>query len=165
MGLARTGAQAVLHHPGTIADEDFLATLANALILGGVSMAVAGSSRPVQRRLPRDHARVQRDAPDGGQPRHRRRHGRAVRDVPARQPPRSTTGAGTARVFDQLNAAFVRHGLPRTPAEVGLTSEQFAAVVQHAPATRPGRFTILEHLQLDTGQIAKAVEEYIVAVG
>ena len=46
MSLARTAAESVLHHPGTISDTDFLATLAQSLILGGVAMAVAGSSRP-----------------------------------------------------------------------------------------------------------------------
>ena len=44
--LARTAAQAVLHQPGTIASDEFLTVLAEALILSGMAMTVAGSSRP-----------------------------------------------------------------------------------------------------------------------
>src|SRR3984893_10680303 len=44
--LARTAAQAVLHQPGTVADDAFLLVLAEALILSGMAMTVAGSSRP-----------------------------------------------------------------------------------------------------------------------
>src|ERR1700735_3733679 len=44
--MARTAAQAVLHQPGTIADDDFLTVLADSLILSGMAMTVAGSSRP-----------------------------------------------------------------------------------------------------------------------
>jgi len=44
--LARTAAQAVLHQPGTIEDDDFLTVLAESLILSGMAMTVAGSSRP-----------------------------------------------------------------------------------------------------------------------
>ena len=58
-----------------------------------------------------------------------------------------------------------RHGLPRFPADVGLTEEQFAEAVLYAPRTRPGRYTILEHLGLDKGETLKAVEEYVQAHG
>src|ERR1700721_1782026 len=44
--LARTAAQAVLHQPGTVADDDFLTVLAEALVLSGIAMTVAGSRRP-----------------------------------------------------------------------------------------------------------------------
>ena len=44
--LARTAAQAVLHQPGPVADDEFLTVLAEALILSGMAMTVAGSSRP-----------------------------------------------------------------------------------------------------------------------
>ena len=46
VSLARTAAQAVMNHPGTIADDTFLATLAEGLVLSGISMVVAGTSRP-----------------------------------------------------------------------------------------------------------------------
>ena len=44
--LARTAAQAVLHQPGTVDDDEFLTVLAESLVLSGIAMTVAGSSRP-----------------------------------------------------------------------------------------------------------------------
>ncbi|MFI5082254.1 MAG: iron-containing alcohol dehydrogenase family protein, partial [Streptosporangiales bacterium] len=44
--LARTAAQAVLHQPGTVSDDEFLTVLAESLVLSGIAMTVAGSSRP-----------------------------------------------------------------------------------------------------------------------
>jgi glycerol-1-phosphate dehydrogenase [NAD(P)+] len=163
LALARTGAEAVLHHPGSIGDEEFLATLANALILGGVAMAVAGSSRPCSgacHEVTHAFSTMHPAAVSHGV-------GAGIGALFAtflrsRYP---SEQKASAAVFDQLNATLQRHDHPRVPADVGLSSEQFAAVVQHAPSTRPGRFTILEHLQLDAGAIANAVEEYIVAVG
>ena len=38
--------EAVLHQPGTVGDDDFLTVLAEALVLSGMAMSVAGSSRP-----------------------------------------------------------------------------------------------------------------------
>ena len=43
--------------------------------------------------------------------------------------------------------------------------EQFTEAVLHAPQTRPGRYTILEYLNLDKGETRKAVEEYVQAHG
>ena len=43
--MARTAAQAVLHQPGTIGDDEFLTVLAESLVLSGMAMTVAGSSR------------------------------------------------------------------------------------------------------------------------
>jgi glycerol-1-phosphate dehydrogenase [NAD(P)+] len=67
--------------------------------------------------------------------------------------------------FARLSTALAWSGLPRVPSEIGLSSEQFAAAVDFAPAIRPGRFTVLEHLALDAGTIATAVKEYINATG
>src|SRR5690348_4646355 len=44
--LAQSAGRAVLHQPGTVASEEFLKVLAEALILSGMAMTVAGSSRP-----------------------------------------------------------------------------------------------------------------------
>jgi glycerol-1-phosphate dehydrogenase [NAD(P)+] len=51
--------------------------------------------------------------------------------------------------------------LPKTPQDIGLTTEQFAEAVAYAPSTRPGRYTILEHLGLDESALLKAVREYV----
>src|SRR5260370_18198975 len=44
--LARTAAQAGPHKPGTVDDDEFLTVLAESLVLSGIAMTVAGSSRP-----------------------------------------------------------------------------------------------------------------------
>lgn len=166
LALARTGAEAVLHHPGKATDEDFLATLAQALILGGVSMAVAGSSRPCSGACHEITHALHTMHPEAAS------HGigaglGALFATHLRT--RYSSGehpdiAGTA-TFARMSATFARHGLPRVPAEIGLSTAEFAAVVAHAPATRPGRFTILEHLKLDVPAIVATVEEYIDAIG
>ena len=40
------------------------------------------------------------------------------------------------------------------------TDEQFAAAVLDAPATRPDRYTILEHLDLSEGEVRERVRAY-----
>ena len=46
------------------------------------------------------------------------------------------------------------HELPVTPHDVGLTAEQFTEAVMLAPSTRPGRYTILEHLACPSRRFA-----------
>jgi len=63
--------------------------------------------------------------------------------------------------FDQIADCLRRHELPLTPTDLGLTDEQFAAAVTHAPSTRPDRYTILEHLGLDEDQVRAEVTSYV----
>ena len=42
---------------------------------------------------------------------------------------------------------------------------EFTKAVLHAPATRPGRYTILERLALDECAIAERVEDFAAAFG
>ena len=58
-----------------------------------------------------------------------------------------------------------RHGLPVLPEEIGFTADEFVQVVEYAPQTRPGRYTILEHLDLSTDQIRDAYADYAKAIG
>ncbi|MGE5826892.1 MAG: iron-containing alcohol dehydrogenase family protein [Micromonosporaceae bacterium] len=148
--LARTGAEALVNHPGTVKDDAFLTTLAEALVLGGVAMAICGSSRPCSGGCHEISHAVDRLYP------HTAMHG-------------EQTGAGALFCtflradigrFEQLAACLQRHSLPRTPADLGLTEEQFTAAVRHAPATRPDRYTILEHLDLSADEAAARVKEY-----
>ncbi len=167
LALARTSAEAVLYHPGSIGDEDFLGTLANALIMGGVSMAVAGSSRPCSGACHEIAHAMTALYPSAVS------HGigaglGALFSSYLRGPYSSGDGLPNPthlNTFARMSAALARHGLPRVPAEVGLSTRQFAEAVEHAPSTRPGRYTILEHLKLDTSAITEAVEEYVDAVG
>jgi glycerol-1-phosphate dehydrogenase [NAD(P)+] len=63
-----------------------------------------------------------------------------------------------------LSACLSRHGLPRTPDDLGLSHADFAKAVAHAPATRPGRYTILERLAMSDAEIADRVEAYARAI-
>ena len=65
----------------------------------------------------------------------------------------------------QLDRCLRRHDLPRTAADLGLSREQFTTAVLAAPATRPDRYTILEHLNLTPGEIRARVEDYEASYG
>jgi len=153
--FARSAAQAVLHAPGTADDDAFLVTLAESLVLSGLAMVVAGTSRPSSGACHElshaiDHLYSDR----------RRHHGEQV-------------GVGAAfaswlrKDTDNLERTVVclrRHGLPVTPAELGFTVAEYADAAVYAPQTRPGRFTVLEHLRLDRDALGEAVTAFTAAV-
>jgi glycerol-1-phosphate dehydrogenase [NAD(P)+] len=152
--MARSAAQAVLNQPGAAASDEFLTVLAEALIMSGLAMAVAGSSRPCS----------------GGD--HEIMHA-----IDQLYPGTASHGelAGVGAVFcaylrgDAVQASFIagclhRHGLPASPDEVGLSRADFVKAVALAPETRPGRYTILERLSLSEAEIADRVEEYVRAI-
>ncbi len=154
VSMARTAAQAVLHQPGPARSDEFLQVLAEALIMCGMAMAVAGSSRPCS----------------GGD--HEIMHA-----IDQLYPGTASHGelAGVGALFcaylrederqaSQVSACLGRHGLPRTPADLGLSSADFAKAVGYAPQTRPGRYTILERLALPEAEIVGKVEEYARAI-
>lgn len=58
-----------------------------------------------------------------------------------------------------------RHGLPVTAQEIGFSVDEFVSVVEFAPRTRPGRYTILEHLNLSPDGIRDAYADYVRAAG
>ena len=64
--MARSAGEAVLRHPGGIGDDDFLTTLAEALVLSGIAMSISGDTRPGLRRLPRDQPRLRPALPAAG---------------------------------------------------------------------------------------------------
>jgi len=152
--FARTGAMAIIDRADSIDDDPFLYALADALVLSGLAMAVAGSSRPCSGA---DHE--------------------ILHAIDHLFPGTASHGelAGLAALFTchlredadtaaHLDACLVRHGLPRLPADVGLTDAQFAQAVHHAPSTRPDRYTILEHLGLDEREVRHRVDAYVGAV-
>ena len=148
--LARTGAEALVNHPGKITDDGFLTTLAEALILGGIASSVCGSTRPVSGGCHEISHAIDRLYPGTGS------HGEQV-----------GLGAlfctylrGDTERFGQLATCLHRHNLSTTPAELGLTDEQFVAAVLHAPLTRPDRYTIIEHLDLGPDEIRARLADY-----
>jgi len=152
--MARSAAHAVLHEPGQDGSDEFLTVLAEALIMSGMAMAVAGSSRPAS----------------GGD--HEIMH--AINQLyPGTASHGELAGLGAlfctylredARQAAAISSCLQRHGMPRLPAEVGLSAEQFTVAVCAAPETRPDRYTILERLAMSPAEAAKRVEEYVRAI-
>ena len=150
--FSRAGAESLLHRTDDLLSDTYLTALAEALVLSGLAMAAAGSSRPCSGAC------------------HEISHA-----IDALYPGRASHGAQVAvgalfasflredERLGELDAALRRYGLARLPADVGLTEEEFAGAVAQAPSTRPDRFTVLEHLGLDEGQISDRVREFVLA--
>jgi glycerol-1-phosphate dehydrogenase [NAD(P)+] len=149
--FARIAATSIVHREDGIDDDAFLIALAESLVLSGLAMATAGSSRPCSGG---DHEilhAIDHLFPDAAN------HGEL---------------AGACSLFTSflrgddgltrgIDDCLTRHGLPRLPGDLGLSEEQFVEAVAAAPGTRPDRFTILEHLALDEAGVRRAVGEFL----
>ena len=153
--MARSAGENLLRHPGTLEDPDLLTALAEALVLSGIAMNIAGSTRPSS-----GACHEISHALDVLYPKRSAQHGEQV-------------GLGAAfasflrgerelagLIVDRLAA----HGLPVTADQIGFTEAEFTDAVHYAPNTRPGRFTILEHLDLSPSAIRDAYADYVQAV-
>ncbi|MEV7157484.1 iron-containing alcohol dehydrogenase family protein [Streptomyces misionensis] len=154
--MARQAGEAVLRHPGGIGDNDFLQVLAEALVLSGISMSISGDSRPSS-----GSCHEINHAFDLLFPKRAAAHGEQC-------------GLGAAFAMylrgaheEAAHTAGVlrRHGLPVLPQEIGFTVDEFVRAVEFAPETRPGRYTILEHLDLKPNQIKDIYADYVKAIG
>jgi glycerol-1-phosphate dehydrogenase [NAD(P)+] len=153
--FARTAAEAMLDRTDGIDDDDFLTALADALVLSGLAMAMAGSSRPCSGA---DHEILHAvDHLFPGTAGHGELAGVGALF--------STFLRGADDLVARLDTCLTRHGLPRVPADLGLSDEQFAQAVLHAPRTRPDRYTILEHLDLGEEEVRRHVGAYVEAFG
>lgn len=146
----------MLRHPGGIGDDEFLTVLAEALVLTGIAMSISGDSRPAS-----GACHEISHAIDLLYPRRAAAHGEQV-------------GIGAAfamflRGAEEQAGLFAEtlrtHGLPVTPGEIGFTEDEFVKAVVYAPQTRPGRYTILEHLELSTDEIRDAYADYAKTIG
>jgi glycerol-1-phosphate dehydrogenase [NAD(P)+] len=144
------GAEAVLAHRGDMSDDGFVTVLAEALVCSGLAMAVCGTSRPSSGGCHEIMHAI--DALYPGTASHGELAGLGALFC--------TYLRGDERRLTEMSACLARHGLPRLPADVGLTDEQFVEAVRFAPGTRPGRYTILEHLALDRAQIEDRLADY-----
>ena len=146
--MARSAASAILQADPH--SDGFLGALAESLILSGLAMAVAGSSRPCSGACPEiSHALD------------------AFLDAPALHGLQVALGARFATwlrrdhdLLARLDAVMTRHDLPRTPKELGIDDATLARAVVEAPRTRPDRFTILEHLDLRPEAVPDLVSAY-----
>jgi glycerol-1-phosphate dehydrogenase [NAD(P)+] len=118
-------------------DPAFLRRLADALILSGMAMILAGTSRPASGAEHEISHAI--DAGFGG----RALHGAQV----------AFGCVLSVELYGEDTRAFRRQletlALPRHPAELGLTEDDLVQLLLDAPDTRPGRFTILEDADLD----------------
>lgn len=155
VAMARSAGENLLRHPGSTRDQDLLTALAEALVLSGIAMNIAGSTRPSS-----GACHEISHALDVLYPKRSAQHGEQV-------------GLGAAfasflRGERELSGLIVErlasHGLPVTAAQIGFTEAEFTEAVHYAPNTRPGRFTILEHLDLSPSAIRDAYADYVQAV-
>lgn len=149
--LARSAADSLLHHPGGIESDDFLVTLAESLVLSGLAMIVAGTSRPCS-----GACHEISHALDLLRPTMRGAHGEQVALGAAFATHLRDDPAAAGRLVSVLR----RHHLPVLPEHLGLDDALFVESVLLAPSTRPGRFTVLEQLDLSAGEVADALQDY-----
>ncbi|WP_446211891.1 iron-containing alcohol dehydrogenase family protein [Micromonospora sp. IBSANI012] len=152
--LSRAGAEAVINHPGDMSDDVFVTVLAEALISSGLAMAIEGTSRPASGGCHEIMHAV--DALFPGTASHGELAGLGALFC--------TFLRGDKRRFAEMSACLARHGLPRLPADVGLTDERFVEAVQFAPSTRPDRYTILEHLAMSPTETRERLADYAGAI-
>jgi glycerol-1-phosphate dehydrogenase [NAD(P)+] len=152
--LAKTAAEAVLHRRDDPRGLPFLECLAESLIMSGMAMAVAGTSRPCSGACHEISHAIDELFPG------RASHGEQV---------------GVGMLFatflrgdtDTLAAAaccLAHHGMPLDHRQLHLSDAQLVEAVLHAPSTRPDRFTVLEHLALSRAQVEAAVAAFPSAV-
>ena len=153
--FARTAAMGVLHRQDGIEDEEFLMALAEGLVLSGLAMATAGSSRPCSGG---DHEIVHAiDHLFPGTANHGELAGAASLFT--------TYLHQDERTAKELDACLTRHGLPRLHNDLGLSEDQFVQAVLEAPNTRPDRYTILEHLAMGEEEARTRVRAFTDAFG
>ena len=144
---SEAAAGSVVGEPADLADPDFRRRLIDGLILSGIAMEMAGSSRPasgsehlVSHALDRVLASP-------------RPHGLQVAV--------GTIAAGLIRGDDIAALVhYFRHvGLPVTPGDLGIGLDEFLGAVRIARSTRPGRVTCLDTLdEPGVDQLRRAYE-------
>jgi glycerol-1-phosphate dehydrogenase [NAD(P)+] len=149
--MARSAGESVLRHPGGIGDDAFLTTLSEGLVLSGIAMSISGDTRPSS-----GACHEISHAFDLLYPQRAAAHGEQVGLGAAFAMHLRGAYAEAALIAETLG----RHGLPVLPQEIGFTEAEFVQAVRYAPQTRPGRYTILEHLDLSPTEIRDAYADY-----
>ncbi|MFV0136020.1 iron-containing alcohol dehydrogenase family protein [Streptomyces sp. HMX87] len=153
--MARQAGEAVLRHPGGCGDDGFLTVLAEGLVLSGIAMSIAGHSRPSS-----GACHEISHAIDLLYPGRAAAHGEQVGIGAAF----AMYLRGEAEASRMMAGALRRHGLPVVAQEIGFADDEFVRAVEFAPQTRPGRYTVLEHLDLSPARIGEAYAEYVTSV-
>lgn len=155
VAMARSAGETLLRHPGSLDDRDLLTTLAEALVLSGIAMNIAGSTRPSS-----GACHEISHALDVLYPKRSAQHGEQVGLGAAF----ASHLRGERELSGLIAGRLAGHGLPVTADQIGFSETEFAQAVHYAPNTRPGRFTILEHLDLSPSDIRDAYADYVQAV-
>jgi glycerol-1-phosphate dehydrogenase [NAD(P)+] len=151
VAFARTASEAVLRRTDSVESEEFLVVLAEALVMSGMAMSVAGTSRPCSGACHEIVHAVDQLYPGVSN------HGELA-GIGALF---ATLIRGDGDMFDNISSALARHELGRNPRDIGLTEMQFTEAVLTAPSMRPDRYTILEHRGLGEAETAEFVHELI----
>lgn len=132
--------------------EAFLEKLVHGLILAGISMSISGNSRPCSGSEHEISHAIDRLYPGSSL------HGLQVSYA--------TLVAAFLRgeEIDGYIDFFHAVGLPATYEALGLTENQFVTALLEAPDTRPGRYTILEKLELDEAAARERIRALQTAV-
>jgi glycerol-1-phosphate dehydrogenase [NAD(P)+] len=128
-------------------DPDFLERLLQGLVLSGLAMEIAGSSRPCSGSEHLISHAIDRLYPGTA------RHGEQVAF--------GTLLASRLRGDDwqALKAFMADAGMERAVRGFGLSEEQVVGAIRAAPATRPGRYTVLDEVELTDGFLRPIVRE------
>ena len=149
--LSEQSAQLVLRYlagEGSTSDPQYRKALVEGLILSGIAMNIAGNSRPASGA---EHEFSH--AIDALFPRKAVRHGLQVAF--------GMLIAEKVRGNDlaELKGIFAKVGLPISYQSLGLSLDEAAQALHHAPATRPGRYTIFEKAQLTLEQCRELLSD------
>lgn len=126
-------------------EEKFLKTLINGLILSGIAMNIAGSSRPCSGSEHEISHAIDKLYPDTAP------HGLQVAYAML-----IAEKMREHDITDYINF-YKSVGLPVSFKELGLSEEQIIEAILYAPQTRPDRYTILEKLNLNKKQIKETL--------
>jgi len=130
--LARNSAKLILLQNKTLEESEFLFNLAEGLVLGGIAMGIAGSSRPCS-----GSEHLISHALDSLYNLNTF-HGEQVAMASL-----FTLYLHNYRCLDKIKNFMQQNGLATTPQSIGLTKKDFLKALERAPSTRPERFTIL----------------------
>ena len=154
--FARTAAEAILHRTDGIDSDWFLTALAESLVLSGMAMAAAGSSRPCSGA---DHEilhAVDVLFPGSRQPRRAGRCRRPLLVLPPRRRALGRPWSTTACAGTSCRGCRPTSGCPPS------SSPRRSC---WPPRTRPDRYTILEHLDLDPAATRARVDAFVATYG
>jgi glycerol-1-phosphate dehydrogenase [NAD(P)+] len=117
--------------------------LAKGLLLSGLAMAAAGTSRPCS-----GAEHLISHSLDGVLGDRAGLHGEQVALGCL-----VSTAAHDSALHGQLRALFERIELPTTPEQLGLTRDEMCRAILAAPATRPDRYTVLNATELSAASV------------